>query len=103
MKLVERKDVKEILNIISVLNEYTTFLNDLLKNEMNDQWKSLNKMIKKSNKVLLKIDDYENNNDIESTWKQMNISETWVVLLIIITLRSVNHSQLKWIDNRRLN
>ena len=37
MKLVERKDVKEILNIISVLNEYTTFLNDLLKNEMNDQ------------------------------------------------------------------
>ncbi len=33
-------------------------------------------MIKKSNKVLLKIDDYENNNDIENTQKQMNISET---------------------------
>jgi len=33
-------------------------------------------MIKKSNKVLLKIDDYENNNDIENTQKQMNVSET---------------------------
>jgi len=33
-------------------------------------------MIKKSNKVLLKIDDYENNDDIESTRKQMNVSET---------------------------
>ncbi len=76
MKLVERKDVKRVFNITSVLNEYITFLNDLLKNEMNDQWKSLNKTIKKSDKVLLKIDDYENNDDIESTRKQMNISET---------------------------
>ncbi len=76
MKLVEREDVRRILNITSVLNEYATFLNDLSKDEMNDQWKSLNKMIKKSDKVLLKIDDYENNDDIESTWKQMNISET---------------------------
>jgi len=33
-------------------------------------------MIKKSDKVLLKIDDYENNDDIESTQEQMNISET---------------------------
>ncbi len=33
-------------------------------------------MIKKSDKVLLKIDDYENNDDIESTRKQMNVSET---------------------------
>ena len=33
-------------------------------------------MIKKSNKVLLKIDDYENNDDIKSTQEQMNISET---------------------------
>ncbi len=48
----------------------------LAPNKMNDQWKSLNKMIKKSDKVLLKIDDYENNDDIESTWEQMNISET---------------------------
>ncbi len=103
MKLVEREDVREILNITSVLNEYATFLNDLSKDEMNDQWKSLNRMIKKSDKVLLKIDDYENNDDIESTRKQMNVSETWVVLLIIITLRSVNHSQSKWINNRRLN
>ncbi len=76
MKLVEREDVRRILNITSVLNEYATFLNDLSKDEMNDQWKSLNKMIKKSDKVLLKIDDYENNDDIESTWEQMNISET---------------------------
>ena len=76
MKLVKREDVKEILNITSVLNEYVTFLNDLSKDEMNNQWKSLNRMIKKSNKVLLKIDDYENNNDIENTQKQMNISET---------------------------
>ncbi len=67
MKLVEREDVRKILNITSVLNEYTTFLNDLSKNEMNNQWKNLNKTIKKSDKVLLKIDDYENNNDIEST------------------------------------
>ncbi len=103
MKLVERENVREILNITSVLNEYATFLNDLSKDEMNDQWKSLNRMIKKSDKVLLKIDDYKNNDDIESTRKQMNISETWVVLLIIIMLRSVNHSQSKWIDNRRLN
>ncbi len=76
MKLVERKDVRRILNITSVLNEYMTFLNDLSKDEMNNQWKSLNKMIKKSNKVLLKIDDYENNDDIKSTQEQMNISET---------------------------
>ncbi len=55
MKLIKRKDVRKILNITSVLNEYMTFLNDLLKNEMNDQWKSLNKTIKKSDKVLLKI------------------------------------------------
>ncbi len=103
MKLVEREDVREILNITFVLNEYVTFLNDLSKDEMNDQWKSLNRMIKKSDKVLLKIDDYENNDDIESTREQMNVSETWVVLLIIITLRSINHSQSKWIDNRRLN
>jgi len=33
-------------------------------------------MIKKSDKVLLKIDDYENNDDIESTREQMNVSET---------------------------
>jgi len=33
-------------------------------------------MIKKSDKVLLKIDDYENKNDIESTRKQINVSET---------------------------
>ncbi len=103
MKLVERKDVKEVLNITSVFNKYMTFLNDFSKDEINDQWKSLNRMIKKSDKVLLKINDYENNNDIESTWKQMNISKTWVVLLIIITLRSMNYSQLKWIDNKRLN
>ena len=103
MKLIERENVRKILNITFIFNEYTTFLNDLLKNEMNDQWKSLNKTIKKSNKVLLKIDDYENNDDIESTREQMNISETWVVLLIIITLRSMNHSQSKWIDNKRLN
>ncbi len=76
MKLVEREDVKRVFNITSVLNEYATFLNDLSKDEMNNQWKSLNKMIKKSNKVLLKIDDYKNNDDIESTQKQMNISET---------------------------
>ncbi len=76
MKLVEREDVKEVFNITSVLNEYAIFLNDLLKDEMNDQWKSLNRMIKKSDKVLLKIDDYENNDDIESTQEQMNISET---------------------------
>ncbi len=76
MKLVEREDVKEILNITFILNEYMTFLNDLLKDEMNDQWKSLNKMIKKSDKVLLKINNYENNDDIESTRKQMNVSET---------------------------
>ncbi len=95
MKLVERKDVKEVLNITSVFNKYITFLNDFSKDEINDQWKSLNRMIKKSDKVLLKINDYENNNDIESTWKQMNISKTWVVLLIIITLRSINYSQLK--------
>jgi len=37
MKLVEREDVREILNITSVLNEYATFLNDLSKDEMNDQ------------------------------------------------------------------
>ena len=37
MKLIKRKDVRKILNITSVLNEYMTFLNDLLKNEMNDQ------------------------------------------------------------------
>jgi len=37
MKLVERKDVREVLNITSVLNEYMTFLNDLSKDEMNDQ------------------------------------------------------------------
>jgi len=37
MKLVEREDVKEILNITFILNEYMTFLNDLLKDEMNDQ------------------------------------------------------------------
>jgi len=33
-------------------------------------------MIKKSDKVLLKINNYENNDDIESTRKQMNVSET---------------------------
>jgi len=37
MKLVKKEDVKEILNITSVLNEYVTFLNDLSKDEMNDQ------------------------------------------------------------------
>jgi len=37
MKLVEREDVKEVFNITSVLNEYAIFLNDLLKDEMNDQ------------------------------------------------------------------
>jgi len=37
MKLVERKNVKKILNITSVFNEYTTFLNDLLKDEINEQ------------------------------------------------------------------
>jgi len=37
MKLVKREDVKEILNITSVLNEYVTFLNDLSKDEMNNQ------------------------------------------------------------------
>ncbi len=75
MKLVKREDIRRILNITFILNEYVTFLNDLLKNEMNDQWKSLNRIIKKSDKVLLKIDDYENNDDIESTQEQMNISE----------------------------
>ncbi len=103
MKLIKRENVRKILNITFIFNEYTAFLNNLLKNEMNDQWKSLNKTIKKSNKVLLKINDYENNDDIKSTREQMNISETWVVLLIIITLRSMNHSQSKWIDNKRLN
>jgi hypothetical protein len=33
-------------------------------------------MIKKIDKVLLKINDNENNNNIESTQKQINISET---------------------------
>jgi len=37
MKLVERENVKEIFNIIFILNEYTTFLNDFSKDEMNDQ------------------------------------------------------------------
>ena len=76
MKLVKKEDVKEILNITFIFNEYMTFLNDLSKNEMNDQWKSLNRIIKKSNKVLLKIDNYENNDNIKSTQKQRNISET---------------------------
>ncbi len=76
MKLVERKDVRKILNITFIFNEYATFLNDLSKNEINNQWKSLNRIIKKSDKVLLKIDDYEDNDDIESTWKQINVSET---------------------------
>ncbi len=76
MKLVERKDVRKILNITFIFNEYATFLNDLSKDEINNQWKSLNRIIKKSDKVLLKIDDYEDNDDIESTWKQMNVSET---------------------------
>ncbi len=75
MKLVERENVKEIFNIIFILNEYTTFLNDFSKDEMNDQWKSLNRMIKKNDKVLLKINDYENNDDIESTQEQMNVNE----------------------------
>ncbi len=76
MKLVKREDVKEILNITFIFNEYMTFLNDLSKDEMNDQWKSLNRIIKKSNKVLLKIDNYENNDNIKSTQKQRNISKT---------------------------
>ncbi len=67
MKLVKREDVRKILNITFILNEYATFLNDFSKDEMNNQWKSLNRMIKKSDKVLLKINDYENNDDIEST------------------------------------
>jgi len=37
MKLVKKEDVKEILNITFIFNEYMTFLNDLSKNEMNDQ------------------------------------------------------------------
>jgi len=37
MKLVEREDVKRVFNITSVLNEYATFLNDLSKDEMNNQ------------------------------------------------------------------
>ncbi len=76
MKLVERENVKEIFNIIFILNEYTTFLIDFSKDEMNDQWKSLNRMIKKNDKVLLKINDYENNDDIESTQEQINVNET---------------------------
>ncbi len=76
MKLIKRKNVRKILNITFILNEYATFLNDLSKDEMNNQWKSLNKMIKKSNKMLLKINDYEDNDNIESTQEQMNISET---------------------------
>jgi len=81
MKLVKRKDVKRILNITFVFNEYATFLNDLLKDEMNkQQCKSLNKMIKKSDmksdEMSLKYDDNENNDDVKSTQEQMNISET---------------------------